>query len=126
MQQWSLIQNQPLLKTISKPPPIISYKRGKSLKDILVRAKTLKAHASLRRKPHREVCVGMSMTFSSLKSEVRSPKSEVRSPKSEVRSPKSEVRSPKSEVGSRKSEVGSRKSEVGSRKSEVGSRKSEV
>ena len=41
MQHWSLIQNQPLLKTISiyKTPPIISYKRGKSLKDILVRAK---------------------------------------------------------------------------------------
>ena len=39
MQHWSLIQNQPLLKTIYKTPPIISYKRGKSLKDILVRAK---------------------------------------------------------------------------------------
>ena len=101
MQQWSLIQNQPLLKTISKPPPIISYKRGKSLKEAKRQSKTLKARASLRRKPH----VGMSMTFSSLKSEVGSRKSE---------------------VGSRKSEVGSRKSEVGSRKSEVGSRKSEV
>ena len=31
--------HQPLLKTIYKTPPIISYKRGKSLKDILVRAK---------------------------------------------------------------------------------------
>ena len=39
MQHWSLIQNQPLLKTIYKTPPIISYKRGKSLKDILVSAK---------------------------------------------------------------------------------------
>ena len=39
MQEWNLIQNQPLLKTIYKTPPIISYKRGKSLKDILVRAK---------------------------------------------------------------------------------------
>ena len=39
LQQRSLIQNQPLLKTIYKTPPIISYKRGKSLKDILVRAK---------------------------------------------------------------------------------------
>ena len=39
MEQWSLIQNQPLLKTIYKKPPIISYKRGKSLKDTLVRAK---------------------------------------------------------------------------------------
>ena len=33
MEQWSLIQNQPLLKTIYLKPPIISYKRGKSLKD---------------------------------------------------------------------------------------------
>jgi len=39
MQHWSLIQNQPLLKTIYKTPPIISYKRGKLLKDILVTAK---------------------------------------------------------------------------------------
>ncbi|RMX55213.1 hypothetical protein pdam_00026059, partial [Pocillopora damicornis] len=39
MQEWNLIQNQLLLKTIYKTPPIISYKRGKSLKDILVRAK---------------------------------------------------------------------------------------
>ena len=36
MEQWSLIQNQPLLKTIYLNPPIISYKRGKSLKDMLV------------------------------------------------------------------------------------------
>ena len=39
MEQWSLIQNQPLLKTIYLNPPIISYKRGKSLKDTLVRSK---------------------------------------------------------------------------------------
>ena len=39
MDQWSLIQNQPLLKTIYLKPPIISYKRGKSLKDTLVRSK---------------------------------------------------------------------------------------
>ena len=39
MQKWSLIQNQPLLKTIYTTPPIISYKKGKSLKDMLVRAK---------------------------------------------------------------------------------------
>ena len=38
-EQWSLIQNQPLLKTIYLKPPIISYKRGKSLKDTLVRSK---------------------------------------------------------------------------------------
>ena len=28
MEQWSLIQNQPLLKTIYLKPPIKSYKRG--------------------------------------------------------------------------------------------------
>jgi len=39
MQKWSLIQNQPLLKTIYTTPPIISYKKGKSLEDTLVRAK---------------------------------------------------------------------------------------
>ena len=39
MEQWRLIQDQPLLKTIFKNPPIISFKKGKSLKDILVRAK---------------------------------------------------------------------------------------
>ena len=39
MSKWHLIENQPLLKEIYQVPPIISYKRGKSLKDILVRAK---------------------------------------------------------------------------------------
>ena len=39
MTNWSLIENQPLLKRIFRRPPIISYKRGKSLKDMLVRAK---------------------------------------------------------------------------------------
>ena len=34
MEQWSLTQNQPLLKTIYLKPQIISYKRGKSLKDV--------------------------------------------------------------------------------------------
>ena len=41
MEHWSLIQNQPLLKTIFEKPPIISYKKGKSLKDTLVTAKIL-------------------------------------------------------------------------------------
>ena len=36
MNKWHLIQNQPL---IFKEPPIISFKKGKSLKDTLVRAK---------------------------------------------------------------------------------------
>jgi len=39
MELWSLIQNQPLLKTIYLKPPITSYKKGKSLKDTLVRSK---------------------------------------------------------------------------------------
>ena len=39
MENWSFIDNQPLLKTIFKTPPIIPYKRGKSLKDMLVIAK---------------------------------------------------------------------------------------
>ena len=39
MQEWSLIHNQPMLKHIYETPPIISYRRGKSLKDVLVRAK---------------------------------------------------------------------------------------
>ena len=48
MQEWSLIHNQPMLKNIYKTPPIISYRRGKSLKDILVGAK-LWRHISQRR-----------------------------------------------------------------------------
>lgn len=39
MSKWHLIENQPLLREIYREPPFISYKRGKSLKDILVRAK---------------------------------------------------------------------------------------
>ena len=39
MEKWHLIQAQPLLKDIFKEPPLISYKRGKSLRDTLVRAK---------------------------------------------------------------------------------------
>ena len=34
-----LIQKQPLLRQIFREPLIISYKKGKSLKDMLVRAK---------------------------------------------------------------------------------------
>ena len=48
MQEWSLTHNQPMLKNIYKMPRIISYRRGKSLKDILVRAK-LWRHISQRR-----------------------------------------------------------------------------
>ena len=39
MEKWHFIQNQPSLRQIFKEPPLISYKSGKSLKDILVRAK---------------------------------------------------------------------------------------
>ena len=39
MQNWNLIQYQPLLKNIFKDPPIISYKRGQFLKYMLVGAK---------------------------------------------------------------------------------------
>ena len=37
--KWYLIQQQPLLNRIFREPPIISYRKGRSLKDILVRAK---------------------------------------------------------------------------------------
>ena len=37
--KWHLIQNQPLLCQIFKEATIFSYKKGKSLRDLLVRAK---------------------------------------------------------------------------------------
>ena len=39
MGKWHLLDNQPQLRNIFKEPPIISYCKGKSLKDILVKAK---------------------------------------------------------------------------------------
>ena len=39
MSKWHLIENQPLLREIYREPPFISYRKGKSLKDILIRAK---------------------------------------------------------------------------------------
>ena len=39
MKHWQLTENQPLLRQIYKEPPIIWYKRGRSLKEILVKAK---------------------------------------------------------------------------------------
>ena len=39
MKNWHLIQKQPLLSEIYKKPPFVSYKRGQSLKDIIMRAK---------------------------------------------------------------------------------------
>ena len=39
MEKWHLIQNKPLIREIYKDPPLISYRKGKSLKDMLVKAK---------------------------------------------------------------------------------------
>ena len=39
MGKWHLIQNQQRLREIFKEPTLISYRKGKSLKDLLVRAK---------------------------------------------------------------------------------------
>ena len=39
MKEWHFIESQPLLNDIFKERPIISYKKGRFLKDILVRAK---------------------------------------------------------------------------------------
>ena len=41
MQKWHLVQQQPRLNEIFKDPPIVSRKRGRSLKDTLVRDKLL-------------------------------------------------------------------------------------
>ena len=43
MEKWHLIQNQPLLREMYKDPPLISYRKGKWLEDMLVKAKTIKA-----------------------------------------------------------------------------------
>ena len=42
MSKWHIIEKQPLLRKIFREPPIISYKRGRSLEDILIRAKLLR------------------------------------------------------------------------------------
>ena len=39
LKNWYLIQNQPELNVIFPQPPIVSYKKNQSLKDMLVRAK---------------------------------------------------------------------------------------
>jgi len=39
MKNWHIIQQQPILAHIFKQPPIVSYRKEKSLKDSLVRAK---------------------------------------------------------------------------------------
>ena len=42
MSKWHLKENQPLLREIYKDPPLLSYRKGRSLKNVLVRAKLLK------------------------------------------------------------------------------------
>ena len=39
MSKWHFIENQPLLREIYKDPPLLSYRKGRSLKNVLVRAK---------------------------------------------------------------------------------------
>ena len=53
MKKWNLLQNQPLLRQMFKEPPIISFKKGKSLKDMLVRAKKEKVNTKV---SHRYGC----------------------------------------------------------------------
>ena len=56
MKNWNLIQNQPLLRQIFKEPPIISYKKGKSLKDMLVRPKNIKGLHKVSRRYRGAAC----------------------------------------------------------------------
>ena len=42
MSRWHLIENRPMLEEIYKDTPLLSYGKGRSLKDLLVRAKLLK------------------------------------------------------------------------------------
>ena len=44
MGKWHLIQNQQRLREIFKEPPLISYRKGKSLKDLLVTAKLWRSY----------------------------------------------------------------------------------
>ena len=62
MQKWSLIQNQPLLKTIYTTPPILSYKKGNRSK-ICSSEQNFRGPCAATAKPHRGVCVGLSTTF---------------------------------------------------------------
>ena len=39
MAKWNLTKHQPVLRETFKDPPIVSYSKARSLKDILVRAK---------------------------------------------------------------------------------------
>ena len=44
MAKRQLIKNQPMLREIFNDPPILSYRRGRSLKNILVKELTLKVN----------------------------------------------------------------------------------
>ena len=46
MSKWHLIENQPLLREIYKEPPLLSYGKGRSLKNVFVRAKLWKSKSS--------------------------------------------------------------------------------
>jgi len=39
MSKWHLIQNQPLLREIYKDPPLLSCRKGRSLKNVLLKVK---------------------------------------------------------------------------------------
>ena len=70
MEQWGLIHNHLLLKTIYLKPPIISFKRGKPLKDKLVRPKNLSERLSCEAtaKTTLGVRAGLSLTYFLIKS----------------------------------------------------------
>ena len=59
MSKWYLIENHPLLREKYREPPLISYmyRRGKSLTDILVKAKLLKRSKTYYIKKQRESCL---------------------------------------------------------------------
>ena len=40
MSKWHLIENQPLLREIYKDPPLLSYRKERSLKNVLVHCKS--------------------------------------------------------------------------------------
>ena len=59
LSKWHLIENHPLLREKYREPPLISYmyRRGKSLTDILVKAKLLKRSKNYYIKKQRESCL---------------------------------------------------------------------
>ena len=47
MSKWHLIENQPLLRENYKDPPLLSYRKGRSLENELVRAKLWRPKCSI-------------------------------------------------------------------------------